>query len=84
MRSEASVEAGPRSHPQRTTRNGIAVAIVTRWAIAWLAHHRRILVAGSVKSFVRETAGHSQAGDGGNRGSHPAASRTFSEIRPTA
>jgi PIN domain nuclease of toxin-antitoxin system len=34
---------------------GIAVATITLWEIAWLAHHRRILVAGSVESFVRET-----------------------------
>ena len=34
---------------------GIAVATITLWEIAWLAHHQRILVAGSVESFVRET-----------------------------
>ena len=34
---------------------GIAVATITLWEIAWLAHHHRILVAGGVESFVRET-----------------------------
>jgi PIN domain nuclease of toxin-antitoxin system len=34
---------------------GIAVATITLWEIAWLAHHRRIVVLGSVESFVRET-----------------------------
>jgi PIN domain nuclease of toxin-antitoxin system len=34
---------------------GIAVATITLWEIAWLAHHRRIVVVGSVESFVRET-----------------------------
>lgn len=34
---------------------GIAVATITIWELAWLAHNRRILVAGSVESFVRET-----------------------------
>ena len=34
---------------------GIAVATITLWEIAWLAHHRRIVVIGSVESFVRET-----------------------------
>jgi PIN domain nuclease of toxin-antitoxin system len=34
---------------------GIAVATITLWEIAWLAHHQRILVVGSVESFVRET-----------------------------
>jgi len=33
---------------------GIAVATITVWEIAWLAHHQRIVVAGSVESFVRE------------------------------
>ncbi|MFZ0277812.1 MAG: type II toxin-antitoxin system VapC family toxin [Candidatus Sulfotelmatobacter sp.] len=35
--------------------SGIAVAAITLWEIAWLAHHRRIVVVGSVESFVRET-----------------------------
>jgi PIN domain nuclease of toxin-antitoxin system len=34
---------------------GIAVATITLWEIAWLAHHHRIVVLGSVESFVRET-----------------------------
>src|SRR5271169_6800263 len=34
---------------------GIAVATITLWEIAWLAHHQRIVVVGSVESFVRET-----------------------------
>jgi PIN domain nuclease of toxin-antitoxin system len=35
--------------------NGLAVAAITLWEIAWLAHHQRIVVVGSVESFVRET-----------------------------
>jgi len=34
---------------------GIAIATITLWEIAWLAHHERIMVAGSVELFVRET-----------------------------
>lgn len=34
---------------------GIAIAAITLWEIAWLAHHQRIVVLGSVESFVRET-----------------------------
>jgi PIN domain nuclease of toxin-antitoxin system len=34
---------------------GVAVATITLWEIAWLAHHQRIVVTGSVESFVRET-----------------------------
>jgi PIN domain nuclease of toxin-antitoxin system len=34
---------------------GIAVATITLWEIAWLAHHQRIVVVGSVEAFVRET-----------------------------
>jgi PIN domain nuclease of toxin-antitoxin system len=34
---------------------GIAVASITLWELAWLAEHQRILYAGSVESFVRET-----------------------------
>ena len=34
---------------------GIAIATITLWEIAWLAHHHRIAVVGSVESFVRET-----------------------------
>ena len=36
-------------------RTGIAVASITLWELAWLAESRRILVSGSVESFVRET-----------------------------
>jgi PIN domain nuclease of toxin-antitoxin system len=41
----------------RKARNnsGIAVAAITLWEIAWLAHNQRIVVLGSVESFVRET-----------------------------
>jgi PIN domain nuclease of toxin-antitoxin system len=34
---------------------GIAIAAITLWEIAWLAHYQRIIVMGSVESFVRET-----------------------------
>jgi len=34
---------------------GIAVATITVWELAWLAHNGRIAVAVSVESFVRET-----------------------------
>lgn len=34
---------------------GIAIATITLWELAWLAQHRRIVVTGSVESFVRET-----------------------------
>jgi PIN domain nuclease of toxin-antitoxin system len=55
------------SDPKRLSRNaraairdsrgttGIAVATITLWELAWLAHNGRIQVAGSVESFVRET-----------------------------
>ena len=35
--------------------SGIAIATITLWEIAWLAHHQRIVIVGSVESFVRET-----------------------------
>jgi PIN domain nuclease of toxin-antitoxin system len=35
--------------------SGIAVATISLWEIAWLAQHKRIVVVGSVESFVRET-----------------------------
>lgn len=38
----------------RQNQAGIAVATITLWEIAWLAHHHRIVAAGSVESFVRE------------------------------
>jgi PIN domain nuclease of toxin-antitoxin system len=34
---------------------GIAVASITLWELAWLAQNQRILVAGSVEAFVRES-----------------------------
>jgi len=55
------------SDPKRLSRNareairearqktGIAAASITLWELAWLAENRRILVSGSVESFVRET-----------------------------
>ena len=36
-------------------KTGVAAASVTLWELAWLAENRRILVSGSVESFVRET-----------------------------
>ncbi len=36
-------------------KTGIAVASITLWELAWLAENRRIVVSGSVESFVRET-----------------------------
>jgi PIN domain nuclease of toxin-antitoxin system len=41
----------------RARRNlaGIAVATITLWEIACLAHHRRIVVMGSVESFMSDT-----------------------------
>lgn len=37
-------------------KTGVAVASITLWELAWLAENGRIQVAGSVESFVRETA----------------------------
>ena len=37
-------------------KTGVAVASITLWELAWLAENGRIEVAGSVESFVRETA----------------------------
>jgi PIN domain nuclease of toxin-antitoxin system len=34
---------------------GIAIATISLWELAWLAHNGRIMVVGSVESFVRET-----------------------------
>ena len=31
------------------------MAAISLWEIAWLAHYQRIVVVGSVESFVRET-----------------------------
>jgi PIN domain nuclease of toxin-antitoxin system len=36
-------------------KTGLAVASITLWELAWLAENQRILYAGSVESFVRET-----------------------------
>jgi PIN domain nuclease of toxin-antitoxin system len=36
-------------------KTGIGVAGITLWELAWLAENRRIVVSGSVESFVRET-----------------------------
>ncbi len=36
-------------------KTGIAAASITLWELTWLAENRRILVSGSVESFVRET-----------------------------
>ncbi|MGA8867037.1 MAG: type II toxin-antitoxin system VapC family toxin [Candidatus Sulfotelmatobacter sp.] len=36
---------------------GIAVATITLWELAWLAQNGRIVVMGSVESFVRELVG---------------------------
>ena len=33
----------------------VAIATITLWELAWLAHNGRIQVLGSVESFVRET-----------------------------
>ena len=35
--------------------SGVAVAAITLWEIAWLAHHQRIVIVGSLESFVRDT-----------------------------
>ena len=35
-------------------KNGIAIASITLWELAWLAENHRILISGSVESFVRE------------------------------
>ncbi len=36
-------------------KTGIAVASITLWELAWVAENRRVVVSGSVESFVRET-----------------------------
>jgi PIN domain nuclease of toxin-antitoxin system len=33
---------------------GIAIASITLWELAWVAENRRVLITGSVESFVRE------------------------------
>jgi PIN domain nuclease of toxin-antitoxin system len=37
-------------------KSGVAIAAITLWELAWLAENGRLTVAGSVESFVRETA----------------------------
>jgi PIN domain nuclease of toxin-antitoxin system len=37
-------------------KSGVAIAAITLWELAWLAKNGRLNVAGSVESFVRETA----------------------------
>jgi PIN domain nuclease of toxin-antitoxin system len=34
---------------------GVAVAAITMWELAWLVQNGRIVVTGSVESFIRET-----------------------------
>lgn len=48
IRSEREKEAREKT--------GVAIAAITLWELAWLAENGRIQVAGSVESFVRETA----------------------------
>jgi PIN domain nuclease of toxin-antitoxin system len=36
-------------------KSGVAIATITLWELAWLVQHRRIIVNGTVESFVRET-----------------------------
>ncbi|HEY1659432.1 MAG TPA: type II toxin-antitoxin system VapC family toxin [Candidatus Sulfotelmatobacter sp.] len=49
--SRAAREAIRRNREQ----SGIAVAAITLWELSWLAQNNRIVVTGSVESFVRET-----------------------------
>jgi PIN domain nuclease of toxin-antitoxin system len=39
---------------QARSSNGIAVASITLWELAWLAENGRILVGGTVEAFVRD------------------------------
>jgi PIN domain nuclease of toxin-antitoxin system len=34
---------------------GLAVATITLWELAWIAQHGRVVITGSVESFVRES-----------------------------
>jgi PIN domain nuclease of toxin-antitoxin system len=52
-RAREAIREARQDQSRRDT--GVAVATITLWEIAWLAHHQRIVVAGSVESFVRET-----------------------------
>ena len=36
-------------------KTGVAVASITLWELAWAAENHRILISGSVETFVRET-----------------------------
>src|SRR5262249_32647897 len=35
--------------------SGVAIAGVTFWELAWLAQNGRVLLTGSIESFIRET-----------------------------
>jgi PIN domain nuclease of toxin-antitoxin system len=35
--------------------SGVAIAAITFWELAWLAHNGRIIVTGSLETFLRET-----------------------------
>ncbi|HVI07913.1 MAG TPA: type II toxin-antitoxin system VapC family toxin [Candidatus Binatia bacterium] len=37
-----------------TGKGGVAVAAITLWEIAWLIHNHRIVVAGSLESFLQD------------------------------
>jgi PIN domain nuclease of toxin-antitoxin system len=52
--SRLSKRASEAIHQARQNHAGMAVATITLWEIAWLAHHRRIMVTGSVESFILE------------------------------
>jgi PIN domain nuclease of toxin-antitoxin system len=53
--SNRAKEAIREARQQQERHNtGVAVATITVWELAWLAHHGRIAVAGSVESFVRD------------------------------
>ena len=38
------------------SQNGLALAAISLWELAWIAHHGRVQVAGSVEAFVRDCA----------------------------
>ena len=55
--SRRAREAIREARQEQGRRNaGIAVATITVWELAWLAQTGRIVVTGSVESFVRELA----------------------------
>jgi PIN domain nuclease of toxin-antitoxin system len=35
-------------------KTGLAIATITLWELAWMAHNGRMLVSGSVESFIRD------------------------------